>query len=155
MVPALRALGVSRLDLLVVSHADLDHRGGAESVLSGVEVDELWLPVGSRSDPGFAALAEFAAGGGARVFERGAGHGQFRFGDLIVTPLWPPPEPPGRRSRNDRSLAIRVDGAAASEEATLFPEDQHLCGDEDRTVGSDHDTGEQHQQEVTERLATE
>ena len=29
VVPALRALGVKRLALIVVSHADLDHRGGA------------------------------------------------------------------------------------------------------------------------------
>ena len=60
VIPALRALGVSRLDLLIVSHADLDHRGGAESVLAGVEVDELWLPLGSRGDPGFSALAQRA-----------------------------------------------------------------------------------------------
>ncbi len=33
VVPALRALGVARLDDVVVSHADLDHAGGAESLL--------------------------------------------------------------------------------------------------------------------------
>jgi competence protein ComEC len=33
IVPALQALGVRRLDALIVSHADNDHRGGAASVL--------------------------------------------------------------------------------------------------------------------------
>lgn len=32
VVPALRALGVNRLDLLIVSHADNDHAGGAQTV---------------------------------------------------------------------------------------------------------------------------
>ncbi|MEJ7137122.1 DNA internalization-related competence protein ComEC/Rec2 [Amphibiibacter pelophylacis] len=36
IVPVLRALGVRRLDALVLSHADLDHIGGARSVLEAV-----------------------------------------------------------------------------------------------------------------------
>lgn len=38
VVPALRALGVARLDALVVSHADSDHSGGVDSVLRQVPV---------------------------------------------------------------------------------------------------------------------
>ena len=41
VLPYLRALGVRRLDGLVVSHADNDHSGGALSVLDGVPV--AWL----------------------------------------------------------------------------------------------------------------
>lgn len=40
LVPYLRAAGVSRLDRLVVSHADRDHAGGAESLLAAVPVGE-------------------------------------------------------------------------------------------------------------------
>lgn len=36
--PLLRASGISRLDALVLSHADMDHVGGARSVLQGVPV---------------------------------------------------------------------------------------------------------------------
>ena len=36
VVPALKALGVARLDALIVSHADLDHAGGVRSVLAAV-----------------------------------------------------------------------------------------------------------------------
>jgi competence protein ComEC len=41
LVPALRALGVERLDGLVLSHDDLDHIGGAASVLQAMPVG--WL----------------------------------------------------------------------------------------------------------------
>lgn len=40
VLPLLRAEGISRLDLLLLSHADQDHAGGARALLSG-------LPVGS------------------------------------------------------------------------------------------------------------
>ncbi|HVF35796.1 MAG TPA: DNA internalization-related competence protein ComEC/Rec2 [Candidatus Saccharimonadia bacterium] len=36
VVPALRALGVARLDRLVVSHGDSDHAGGADSVVAAL-----------------------------------------------------------------------------------------------------------------------
>ncbi len=38
LLPYLRAMGVHRLDALVVSHQDQDHAGGAESVLGGLPV---------------------------------------------------------------------------------------------------------------------
>jgi competence protein ComEC len=38
IVPYLRAEGVRRLDTLVISHADRDHSGGAESVLAAIPV---------------------------------------------------------------------------------------------------------------------
>ncbi|MDD5247744.1 MAG: DNA internalization-related competence protein ComEC/Rec2 [Rhodocyclaceae bacterium] len=39
IVPYLRAVGVERLDGLMVTHADKDHSGGAESVLEAIPVD--------------------------------------------------------------------------------------------------------------------
>jgi competence protein ComEC len=41
LVPHLRALGITRLDLLVVSHRDLDHAGGAKSLLALRKVDRI------------------------------------------------------------------------------------------------------------------
>ncbi|MBI5860754.1 MAG: DNA internalization-related competence protein ComEC/Rec2 [Rhodocyclales bacterium] len=41
IVPYLRAIGVRRLDALVISHADKDHEGGAESVLAALPVTQL------------------------------------------------------------------------------------------------------------------
>lgn len=41
IVPFLRGEGISKLDALIVSHADLDHSGGALSVLSAMPADTL------------------------------------------------------------------------------------------------------------------
>ncbi|MDD3352872.1 DNA internalization-related competence protein ComEC/Rec2 [Zoogloea sp.] len=47
LLPYLRAVGVRSLDVLVVTHQDTDHAGGAEAVLSGLPVGEVYsvLPV--------------------------------------------------------------------------------------------------------------
>jgi competence protein ComEC len=48
VLPFLRAIGVPRLDMLIVSHADSDHAGGVTSVVGGVPVGEMLssLPAG-------------------------------------------------------------------------------------------------------------
>ena len=38
LLPYFRARGIARLDALIISHSDTDHAGGAETVLTGVEV---------------------------------------------------------------------------------------------------------------------
>jgi competence protein ComEC len=118
VLPALRALGVRRLDLVVASHADLDHRGGLPAVLHGLPVDRLWLPLGGRDDPAFRALLAVARARGVPVEERGAGSTAETLGDLRVEPLWP--RAGARDSRNDRSLTLRVELAG---HALLFPGD--------------------------------
>ena len=42
----MRAIGVTRLDLLLLSHRDMDHIGGAASVLAGIPVDLLQSSLG-------------------------------------------------------------------------------------------------------------
>lgn len=55
VLPALRKLGVDRLDLMLISHADADHAGGARAVASGLPVkrvlsgDPLPLPAELRA----------------------------------------------------------------------------------------------------------
>ncbi|WP_044875475.1 DNA internalization-related competence protein ComEC/Rec2 [Pseudomonas sp. LFM046] len=41
VVPTLRGLGVSRLDLMLLSHADNDHAGGAQAVTKALAVDRV------------------------------------------------------------------------------------------------------------------
>ncbi len=41
VVPVLQTLGVSKVDKLIISHADNDHIGGLASVLEGIQVDEV------------------------------------------------------------------------------------------------------------------
>src|SRR5690606_4784878 len=47
VLPALRALGVARLDRVVVSHADLDHAGGWPAVREALAVDLALAPEGA------------------------------------------------------------------------------------------------------------
>jgi competence protein ComEC len=106
VLPALRALGVARIDLAIATHADLDHRGGLPAILRGVAVAELWLPWGARADPGFADVIAAARAEGTQVREAGRGSPRRRVGELVVDPLWPPRA--GAGSRNQRSLVVRI-----------------------------------------------
>ncbi|MBW2269730.1 MAG: DNA internalization-related competence protein ComEC/Rec2 [Deltaproteobacteria bacterium] len=124
VVPALRALGVQRLELVVVSHADLDHRGGIGTLLEALPIDALWLPLGAARDPAFARLRALALRRGVRWEERGAGDAAVELGRLRVTPLWPARDFEG--SRNDRSLVVRVETEAGS---LLFPGDLEAAGE--------------------------
>ena len=41
LLPALRGMGIAQLDTLVLSHGDMDHIGGTESVLRGIPVNDV------------------------------------------------------------------------------------------------------------------
>jgi len=114
---ALRALGVARLDALVVTHGDLDHRGLAASLLDEFEVGALWLsePALER-DPRVFELESEARVRSIPVRPLAAG-ASIRLGDLDFDVLWP--EAGGRasaagssRSHNEASLVllVQVDG---------------------------------------------
>ena len=79
---------------------------------------------------------------------------RIRVGQSIV--VSPAIMPPKRRSMSrarpgihDPARLARLGRPATAEESPLFPENQNLGRDEDRAIGSDHDTGEQDEQEVT------
>jgi competence protein ComEC len=125
VVPALAALDIRRIDLLVATHADLDHRGGIPAVLERVPVSRIWLPPGGLDDPAFGAVVETARVQGVRVLERGAGEPAARVGELVVTPLWPPRDA-RFGPRNDRSLVIRIEVAGRR---VLIPGDLEMRGE--------------------------
>lgn len=62
VLPNLRAWGVWRLDRLVLSHADIDHAGGADAVLAGVHVAALMLSPRDPRDPGATSATRCRAG---------------------------------------------------------------------------------------------
>lgn len=132
VVPALGALGVAALDLVVASHADLDHAGGLPAVLRALPVARLWLPPGGRDDPAFALLLEAAHDRGVAIEERAAQDPARRFGDLRIETLWPPR---GVRSasRNDASLVLRIRAAGR---VVLLPGDLERAG-EDGLAGAE------------------
>jgi competence protein ComEC len=125
VVPALGALGVRRLDLVVASHADLDHAGGLRAVLEAVPADRLWLPPGGRRDPAFAALVRTAQRRGVVIEERAAPDPPLWIGDLRVETL-APRRGAAAHSRNDASLVLRVRSAGR---AVLLPGDLEQAGE--------------------------
>ena len=111
VVPALRAEGVHRLDALIVTHADLDHSGGAAAVLEALPVDELWLTRESLAAPALRPLRRTAARQGVPVRVIAAGDGTTT-GDAQLRALWPPASR-AASSTNAGSIALRVETRAS------------------------------------------
>jgi competence protein ComEC len=107
---ALRAVGVRRVDDVLVSHANLDHYSGLPTLLDRLPV-ERWL-----TNAYFAS--QCAAGAPEELLARlpplhrqpGGLHAgdQLRIGDATLDVLWPPEGLGETWTVNDRSLAIRV-----------------------------------------------
>ncbi len=102
VVPALRALGVPRLDALVVSHGDNDHAGGVPAVRESVPVAITLAPAGSPVEGDAPCL------GGAAWRWDGV---EFRF-------LHPPPHFP--YFGNEASCVLRI---GTTQGAVLLPGD--------------------------------
>jgi len=125
ILPALRSLRIERLDRVIVSHGDLDHRGGIPHVVERVDIGEVWIPFGAREAPEFSAILAAARSRGIPVSERGLGSRVRIADEMTLTGLWPPRSGP-KRSRNSRSLVLRVDvvgSAAARPMRLLIPGD--------------------------------
>jgi competence protein ComEC len=101
----LRGLGVRRLALLVLTHPQRDHVGGAADVVDSVDVDRIL-------DPGLQARSEDRAAAVREARERSvpieiarAGNA-YRLGRLRIRVLWPDgPGPPGG-DPNERAIVL-------------------------------------------------
>jgi competence protein ComEC len=100
---ALWALGISRLDLVAVSHGDVDHAGGFDAVLDNFAIGRALLPpdIGGEG----ARIAGRLRARGVPIVELSAGN-VFDFGGARVEAVWPEPNWVG--GDNDRSLALRL-----------------------------------------------
>jgi competence protein ComEC len=103
LLPALRGAGLERLDLLVLTHEDVDHIGGALSVLEALPVEALAssLPPAHPLQP-LAAMRRPCAAGEAWEWDG------VRFSFLH------PPRDAAPARRNDRSCVLRVSTSGAS-----------------------------------------
>ncbi|CAN5149039.1 ComEC/Rec2 family competence protein [soil metagenome] len=101
LTACLDQLGIARIDLLVLTHYDLDHVGGVDAVVGRVDR----VLVGPVSDAGDTALHTALAGGGAEVDEVARGE-QGVLGDLDWQVLWPPPR--GVEPGNPASVTLWV-----------------------------------------------
>ena len=97
VLPALRGLGIGRLDALVLSHGDIDHVGGAASVLEGMRVG---VVLAGEPVPGIAA-APCRAGD------------QWRWDGVDFALLHPPRGHTHRRNNASCVLLVTTAGAKA------------------------------------------
>lgn len=106
--PTLRARGIRRLDYLVVTHADLDHIGGAATLVREFRPAEVWIGVPVADDVALTRLRQAvdAAGAAWRQVRRGE---QLEVGDARLDVVHPPaPEWERPRVRNDDSVVLSV-----------------------------------------------
>jgi competence protein ComEC len=110
----LRALGVRRLDALVVTHGDPDHVLGARGVLKHLATDAIWEGVPVPPHPGLRSLAAFARNESVTWRTVRAGDIE-RVGDVELRVLHPPPPDWERqRVRNDDSVVLEIRIGAVS-----------------------------------------
>ena len=114
VTPALWALGLRRLDYLVVSHADPDHVGGASAVIDDLRPREVWEGVPVPSSVVLAGLRRHASRRGA-VWRTVEGGDTLRIGGVRVDVRHPPrPDWERPRVRNDDSVVLDIQYGALS-----------------------------------------
>jgi len=124
IVPALKYLGVTRIDAMFLSHADIDHYGGSLDVIAKVPVDRVYVPpqmlteAQSHPDRAPAFLIAQLKAHGVPVTAVVRGWSQ-QWANCGATMIWPPPDLPGVRA-NDTSLVMKV---RAGEHRILFTGD--------------------------------
>jgi competence protein ComEC len=106
----LRHAGVTRLDLLVVTHAQADHDGGAASVLRAMPVSLLLDGRDGAREPDGARMAAAAAARGVRRIAPAAGQ-VLRVGSIVLRVLSPRPEPLAAHAGadpNERAIVLEA-----------------------------------------------
>ena len=108
LLPALSRLGITELDALVVTHADLDHMGAAQALSERLDIRELWVAPCALTHPRVVALVRRISvrGGRLRVLQS---EDTIRWGDLRFEVLWPSREQGCAAGRNESGLVIRMD----------------------------------------------
>jgi competence protein ComEC len=121
LAPFLWNRPIGHLDVVALSHWDVDHSGGLAAVLSRFRVGEFWES--GRAPTG--ALETVTALARARVPRRALTAGQrIWLGHALLTVLGPAPGPP--LAANDESLVLRLDWRGVS---LLLPGDLGARGE--------------------------
>lgn len=106
VVPALRASGVDAIELVVMSHPDLDHAEGLAAVLRSFPVGALAYGHAAPGEPAWDRVAAVARAEGVPLIPLRRGH-VFAFGRAELHVLHPGSRPLG--DPNDDSVVLRID----------------------------------------------
>ncbi len=115
VVPALRRLGINRIDVLVISHADLDHYNGVPELIDAMSVGEVWVspdvPGDVKAFPDRATSVVLKALVDASIVPKVVQRGHVAtLGDATLEVLWPPPamDEAAMWEGNDGSVVLRA-----------------------------------------------
>ena len=103
----MRAEGVNRLDVMVLTHADAQHMGGAAGVMRELPVGEIWIPERMWSSPVMKNTLDQAVQFGIPVRRLKEGDGGDWPGHVAWEVLWPSPSAK-MACADDASLVMRV-----------------------------------------------
>jgi competence protein ComEC len=124
----LRHAGVRRLDLLVVTHAQADHDGGAAAVLDALPVALVLDGRDGVRDPNGARMAAEAARRGVRVVAARAGE-VLRVAGIALRVLWPAPaRAEAGADPNQRAIVAEADAGGVRTLLTADAESDVLAG---------------------------
>ena len=113
VIPALRYMGVERIDTIILSHADLDHFCGVLDLQKGIPIDRILAPAHlledavSRPRSAAAFLVNELKAQGLVVTSISRGWKE-AWGDVRAEVLWPPVEC-DLKSKNDTSIVMRIE----------------------------------------------
>jgi len=111
ILPYLRALGVAKLDGLVITHQDKDHSGGAQSVIDALPID--WIASSLAPENPLRDSGTHLSCFDGQTWEWDG----VRF--EMLHPLWPAYDNPTRKS-NDMSCVLKVSVARSGERASVL-----------------------------------
>ena len=110
LLERLEAAGVTRIDLLVVTHAQADHEGGAAAVLERFPVGTLLDGGADATTPAHAAIVAAAGRRGVRRVAPDVGQ-TLRVGRFALRIMWPRHEPAALHAGvdpNDRAIVAHL-----------------------------------------------
>ena len=110
LVAHLKQLGVRELALLVLTHPDEDHIGGADGILRAFPTREVWSNGEPAESDSYLAFLRAAEAVGLPVQVVSAGEGR-EIGGVAVTVLSPAAESTGTQSENENGLVLLVEAA--------------------------------------------
>lgn len=106
LVSRLNELGVEKLDLLILTHFDKDHIGGADTIIRKIKIDSIVLPSYEKESKQFAQLLGALTESDAKVSYLTQDQ-SLKYGDLDVS-IWVSPVRFDGNSDNDQSLITKI-----------------------------------------------
>ncbi|HAN31306.1 MAG TPA: DNA internalization-related competence protein ComEC/Rec2 [Myxococcales bacterium] len=105
LIPSLRALGVHKIDMMILSHAHPDHENGLLAVTQAMDVKYFWFVGPSGTSSEHLALQRLLKRRGTRPWRRD----RAVLSEVTLQRLWPPPSGPSPQlSLNNNSLVLEV-----------------------------------------------